>query len=251
MNGKTGRSRLSGKPRVRELREASGREKALALVGLGLALVLALMALLWGRSSGALSGAAPEAGPLVIPTADRALGLGLLLAGLTVLLFGWPLYRLTAILTGILIGGGVAGALGWLAAGDTGALVGGLLGALVGGLAAWPTEVLIRTLTGAMVGLVLGMMAGNCIGGAGALIGCGVGGLLLGGALTFLFYRSLIIAYSAILGALTAVYGVLCVWRPLSEVEPRALLMGAAAGLAVAGIFVQRTLGRKDAEQNG
>jgi hypothetical protein len=243
---KKDRPSLASRPRVQELRRASGREKALAVGGLVMALAAALFGVLWGHRTGALSGASADAGQMYVPTLDVVGGVVVALLGATVLFFGWPLYRLTVILAGLSFGAVLAGGLGWLVAGQSGAFVGGALGGLVGGLAAWPTEVLVRTLGGSVVGLVSGLAAGSCMESVSAMILCGVGGLLLGGGLTFLFYRALIMAYSAILGALAVSYGGLSVWWPASSVRLRPALLGAAAALAVLGLFVQRTIARKD-----
>ena len=255
MSGKAGagrgrrRSTLARRPDVGELRDAGRRDKIVAGVGLVLTFTLALIVLLWGRRSGALSAGIGGGSPMEIYTLNLAGGLACLAAGVVILLFGWPLYRLTVILIGLSIGATVAGGLGWVAAGNTGAFVGGFLGGLVGGLAAWPTEVLIRTVTGAIAGMSLGLAAGGYLGGVGAVTGCALGGLLLGGALTFLFYRAVLIVNSAIVGALMTGYGALCAWQPSCVLRPRAWMLGAVAALAVLGAFVQRSLGEDAREE--
>ncbi len=240
---------LARRPEVEELRHAGRGDKALALAGLGAALVLALVALLWSQRSGALAAPAGAGGRLTFPTLTFGGGLVAALIGATVLFFGWPLYRLTVVLIGFAIGASLAGGLGWLVAEQLGAFVGGFLGGLIGGLAAWPTEVLIRTLSGAVAGMALGLAAGNWMGSSLALILCATGGLLVGGALTFLFYKSLIMTYSSILGGLAAVYGGLSLWQPLSYQEPRPVLLGVAAVLAVLGLLVQSALARRGKER--
>jgi len=243
-------SRLASRPKVEELRRAEGLDRALALAGLIIALVVALTALLWGQRTAALAGSEVTGARLMIPTLGFAGGLVAALVGGVVLVFGWPLYRVTVILVGLCLGGAAAGALGWVAGGHTGAIIGGVLGGGVGAVAAWPAEVLVRTLSGAVLGMSLGMAVGSWTGSSAAMIVAALGGLLLGGGLTFLFYRTLIMVYSAAFGALAAVYGALSVWRPVSEVEPRPALLGATAALAVVGLFIQRSIERSS-EQDG
>ncbi len=243
------RSSLARRPEVEALRHAGRRDKIIALSGLAAALVLALVGLLWGRHTGALAAAAGDGGRLGFPTMTFAGGLVAVLMGIVVLFFGWPLYRLTVTLIGFAIGASLAGGLGWVAAGQTGAFVGGFLGGLVGGLAAWPTEVMIRTLSGAVVGMALGMAVGNWLGGSLPLILCATGGLLTGGALTFLVYKPLIMAYSAILGGLAVVYGVLSLRWPLERQELRPVLLGAAVGLAVLGFLVQSAQAHREKQR--
>jgi hypothetical protein len=240
---------LSSRPKVQELRHAEGKDKALAVVGLVLVLGATLAALLWGRSSGALSGPTAAGGALTVPTLDVPGGLISALLGGVVLFLGWRLYRLTVILVGLSIGAGVAGGLGWLVAGNSGAFVGGFLGGLVGAAAAWPAEVMIRTASGAIAGMTLGLLLGSWADSPLAMILCGLGGVLLGGGLTFLFYRALIMAYSSIIGALVVVYGALSVWRPLKTVELRPWVLGAVAALTVVGLCVQRSLDVKEKDK--
>ncbi|MHC4914167.1 MAG: hypothetical protein ACYTGB_01640 [Planctomycetota bacterium] len=170
MTGKAGRRRrrssLAKRPEVAELRDAPGREKAVAAAGLVLTFALVLLALLWGRRTGTLSAAIGGGAPLELPTLNTLGGLAALATGVVILLFGWPLYRLTVILIGLSIGATIAGGIGWVAAGSTGAFVGGFLGGLVGGLAAWPTEILVRAVTGGIAGMSLGLAAGGYVGGS-------------------------------------------------------------------------------------
>jgi hypothetical protein len=58
-----------------------------------------------------------------------------------------------------------------------------------------------------------------------------------------------LIVNSAIFGAIVTGYGALCVWIPSGAVRPRAWMLGVVAGLAVLGVFVQRSLGEEDAEE--
>jgi hypothetical protein len=234
---------LRSRPRVEELRHAGSGEKIAVVCGLAVASVAALILLLWGRQAGALAGLEGQGSAPNVPTVGFAGGLVAVVVGALLLFFGWPLYRLTVILVGLLIGGAAAGGLGWVAGGQTGALVGGLLGGALGAIAAWPAEVLVRSLGGALAGMTLGTLAGSWTGSPVALILCALGGLLLGGGLTFLFYKALIMSYSALAGAMIVGYGGISVWRPLSVVELRPLMLGAVAGLAVLGLFVQRSLG--------
>jgi hypothetical protein len=250
MSGKHRLSTLRSRPKTEELRSAGGREKALAIAGLLIAVALALTALLWGQRSGALSGAGAEGLRLRVPTLGFRAGLVVSLISVLVLFFGWPLYRVTVVGVGLVLGGGVAAALGWVTAGQTGALVGGVIGGLVGALAAWPAEILVRTLSGGLLGMALGMAAGSWTGSPLAMILCALGGLLLGGGLTFLFYQTLIMTYSAMFGALGTVYGAVSVWRPsYYEVEPHPALLGATAALAVLGLFVQRSIERSQEKE--
>jgi len=233
---------LFGRPRVGELREAAPGDKALAVAGVIAALAMALLFFMLSRRTGALAGGGSA--PPQLPALGRAGGTGAALAGALLLLLGWPLYRLTVVLLGLAVGASVAGSLGWLAGGETGAFVGALIGALAGSLAAWPTEVFFRTLCGALAGMAAGLAAGSWLGGATTMAGCGVGGLLLGGGLTFLLYRSVVMFFSAMLGAVIAVYGGLCAWRPGATIEFRPAHAGAAVGLALLGFVVQRAIDR-------
>ena len=244
---------FKSKPRTRELRHAGGSERAVGLCGLGVVLVLVLVAVMWNNSSGTLSKGVSDSGNLTVPTLDLISGMVTAMLSALVLFLGWPLYRLTVILTGFLLGAGLAGSVGWLASGENynAALVAAGVGGIVGGIAAWPTEVAIRTFSGSIAGLFLGLAVGSSMGSPVAVAGCALGGLLLGGALTFLFYRALIILYSSILGSLGLVYGILCMWHSNGSVKLRALHFGIAACFTVIGILAQRSLGKEEKEPSG
>jgi len=235
---------LFGRPKVGKLREAGPGDKAMAIAGVVAALAMALLLFWLSRRNGALAGGAEGAGPPQLPALNRGGGLAALLVGAVLLVLGWPLYRLTVILLGLAIGSTVAGGLGWLAGGETGAFIAALIGGLAGSLAAWPTEVFFRTLCGALAGLAAGLAAGSWLGGAAAMAGCGVGGLLLGGGLTFLLYRSVVMFFSAMLGAVIAVYGGLSAWQSGGTVEFRPGYAGAAIGLALLGFVAQKAIDR-------
>jgi hypothetical protein len=238
---------LSRKPQVAALRTAGRGHQWLALGGIALALAAA--GLLAARGGGRLLASAESGATPTLPTCDLPTALALLGAGLMLLVVGWPLYRLTATLCGLLLGAFAAGGAGWLAAGGSGALIGGFLGALLGALAAWPAEVLLRTLLGAAAGLTMGLSLGAVLGGPAALTGCGLGGLLLGGALTFLIYRTLMMAVTSVIGAALLVYAGLSLWRPGEDVPLEPLWFGAAAGLAVLGFLAQASLDRPRREK--
>jgi hypothetical protein len=233
---------LFGRPKVGELREAGPGDKVLAVAGVLAALVMALILFWLSHRSGALAGGTDGSGPPQIPALNRAGGVVMLLVGAVLLVLGWPLYRLTVILMGLSIGSAVAGGLGWLAGGETGAFIAALSGGLAGSLAAWPTEVFLRTLCGALAGLAAGLAVVSWLGGAAAMAGCGVGGLLMGGGLTFLLYRSVVMFFSAMLGAVIAVYGGISAWQPGAPVEVRPGYAGAAIGLALLGFVAQKAI---------
>lgn len=215
----------------------------------------ALLAMGGGLSS---PGAAGTAGPLSLPALSVPVALGLTIAGAAVLDFGWPLYRLTVTVVGLLAGAALLGAAGGLLAGDLGLLAGFALGGLLGGLAAWPLEPLIRAFSGALAGLVLGLAVGAALGGGKALLVCACAGPLLGGALTFLVFRPLMTAAFAVCGAALVAYGGASLWVAREgRVKLGPGLLGVAALLAVIGVLAQRTVtrrmeaGRRRAEKGG
>ena len=239
------RSRLSQRPPVRELRNAEGKDKAVALVGMGLVLVLGIIWFVFLKDTGALAARGTSAAGLTAPSLGVRGGILAALVGLLFLALGWPLYRLTVILSGLMLGASLAGGIGWLAAEEPGCMAGAVIGGLVGALLAWPLEVLIRSLTGAAVGMGLGLFLGSMVGGGPMLALAGLGGLLLGGALTFLLLRPLVMTYFALSGALLVVYGIASVMTPAGDIQVSPWMPGVAAGLVVAGLFLQRSLARK------
>jgi hypothetical protein len=213
-------------------------------VGVGLAVALAaLLAAYWGGPPGApgvTSGAAS------LPRLGLAASFALIIAGAVILDFGWPLYRLTVTLVGLLVGGLVLGMVGGVALGVLGMIAGLVLGAVGGALAAWPLEPLIRGCCGALAGLLLGVLAGAVTGNARVLTILALVGPLLGGALTFLLFRPLMMTVFAVCGAALITYGGASLYAP--EGERIALgpgLAALAALLAVIGVLTQRSISRR------
>jgi hypothetical protein len=234
---------LSRRPRTPELSKGAKREKVAAVCGVVLALGGAAGALLYFARAGGAPISGVTTAPPTLPAVGVPAALGIIVLGAAFLDFGWPLYRLTVILTGLSLGAGLLGGAGWLVAGQTGMIVGGALGGALGAVAAWPAEVLVRTLSGTFAGLVVGLAAGSALGGGIAtMVVSAVIGIAVGGLLTFLVFRPLMMTVFAITGASLIVYGVRSAYfageSDVVEITPLTLL--AAAALAVVGIAVQR-----------
>ena len=233
---------LSRRPRTRELSKGAKREKVLAICGVVAALAAAVTVLfVFGRGGAApVSGAAPA--PPSLPAVSVPVGLGIMVLGAAFLDFGWPLYRLTVILSGLCLGGGLAGGAGYVAAGQTGMIVGGALGGALGAVAAWPAEVLVRTLSGAFAGMIAGLAIGSALGGGiSTLVTAALIGILAGGLLTFLVFRPLMMTVFSITGAALIVYGFMSAWygQDTGAVTITPVPVLATAGLALVGIAVQ------------
>jgi hypothetical protein len=128
---------------------------------------------------------------------------------LFLILLGYNVYKVSV----ILFVGSAFCQIGAFMAPEESVLMYSLIGSAVGGVIAIPLEKLVFTFIGAMAGVVVGVLISNLIRtDIQGMFTAGTIGLLVGGGISFLYEKAVLIVGFSLWGAVLGTYGTMCLY---------------------------------------